>query len=154
MRNEVEIDELVPLIEEVVEGGGTFRFYPRGVSMQPMLYQGKDSVVLGKADEISVGDVVFYRRDDGNFVLHRIVGRHGGAYVMCGDHQGNGVEYGIGREQILFKLVGFYKGEEYHGIDEPQYKKYVAKRVRSIPFYYKNKALFEFLRKVKHIIFK
>nr|MBQ5811050.1 S24/S26 family peptidase [Clostridia bacterium] len=154
MRNEVEIDELLPLIEEVVSSGGTFRFYPRGISMQPMLYQGRDSVVLGKADDISLGDVVFYQRDDGSFVLHRIVGRHGGAYVMCGDHQGNGVEYGIGREQILFKLVGFYKGEEYHTISELKYKMYVAKRVMSIPFYYKNKALFGFLRKVKHIIFK
>ena len=154
MREELALSEILPLMDEVISDGGTFRFYPHGLSMQPMICQGKDSVVLGKVDKISVGDVVFYKRDDGSFVLHRIVGRHGGAYVMCGDHQGNGVEYGIRCEQILYKLVGFYKGEEYHSIDEAEYKKYAKKRVRSIPYYYKNKALFEFLRKVKHIIFK
>lgn len=151
MREQIELDELYPLMCEVIENGGTFRFYPRGVSMQPLLYQGKDSVELGKAGDVKIGDAVFYRRDNGQFVLHRIVGVHKGLYSMCGDNQFHAVEYGIRPDQILFKLVGYYKGDEYHSTEEPEYKEYVEKRLRSIPFYFNHPVLHTFLRKIKRI---
>lgn len=154
MIDKVELEELYPLMTEVIEKGGTFRFYPRGQSMEPMLVQGRDSVELGKAEDIKIGDVVFYRRIGGQFVLHRIVAMHDGLYTMSGDNHGNWLEYGIKREQILFKLVGFYTGDEYHSVDEEEYRKYSAKRISKIPFYYKNPVIRSFLRKVKHLLFK
>ena len=92
MRDFVELNELYPLIKEVIESGGEFKFYPRGISMEPLLHQGDDSVVLGAADSIKTGDVVFYKRDNGSYVLHRIMEKFGGTYTMCGDHQ-NALEY-------------------------------------------------------------
>ena len=154
LRDKVELEELYPLMAEVIENGGTFRFYPRGQSMEPMLVQGRDSVELGKAEDIKIGDVVFYRRTNGQFVLHRIVAMHNGLYTMSGDNHGTWMEHGIAPRQILFKLVGFYIGEEYHSVEEEEYKKYSAKRLSSIPFYYRNSAIHSFLRKVKHFIFK
>lgn len=151
MHEQIELDELYPLMSEVIEKGGTFRFYPRGTSMEPLIIQGKDSVELGKAEDIAIGDAVFYKRENGKFVLHRIVGVHRGLYTMSGDHQRNWMEYGIKREQILFKLVGYYKGEEHHSTDEKEYKEYVKKRLNGIPFYYKNPILYRFLRKVKYM---
>ena len=151
MRETVELCDLVPIMEEVINGGGTFRFYPRGISMQPLLVQGRDSVELGKAENVSVGDAVFYRRDSGQYVLHRIVGVHKGLYSMCGDNQCHAVEYGIRPEQILFKLVGYYKGGEYHSVEEPEYKKYVSERLGKIPFYYNNPVLHGILRKIKKL---
>ncbi len=151
MRKEVELCELLPLMEEVIADGGTFRFYPRGISMQPLICQGRDSVELGRADDIALGDAVFYRRDNGQYVLHRIVDVRNGLYTMCGDHQGHALEYGIRREQVLYKLVGYYKGEEYHSADEEAYREYVKKRLASIPFYYKIPWVRAFLRKIKRI---
>ncbi len=151
MRDEIELSELYPLMDEVISAGGTFRFYPRGTSMLPLLVQGSDSVVLGSAADIKIGDAVFYRREDGAFVLHRLVGIHNGLYTMSGDHQGLSMEHGIRPEQVLFKMVGFYKGETYHSVEEDEYKEYTKKRLRQIPFYYKNPVIHSFLRKVKHI---
>ena len=122
--------------------------------MEPMLKQGRDSVELGKAENIAVGDVVLYKRDSGQFVLHRIVGKCRKTYVMCGDHQGRAIEHGIRPDQILFKLVGFYTDKEYHSVDEKEYREYTQKRLREIPFFYKNKTLYTFLRKVKYMLIK
>lgn len=152
LHNLVELEALLPIMEEVIGAGEAFRFYPRGTSMQPMIVAGRDSVVLGKAENVTVGDVLFYRRDDGAFVLHRLVGVHKGVYTMCGDHQSVCVEHGIRPEQVLFKLVAFYTGEEYHSIEEEEYKEYTKKRLASIPFYYKNPVLHTALRKIKHIL--
>ncbi|MBR5539450.1 MAG: hypothetical protein IKU61_06085 [Clostridia bacterium] len=154
MRDSLELSELLPLMKEVIEGGGVFRFYPRGVSMEPLIVQGKDSVELGKAEDIKIGDAVFYVRDNGQFVLHRIVGKYNGLYTMSGDHQSNLMEHGIRPEQILFKLVGYYKGEEHHDTDEEEYKEYVNKRLAGLPFYCRNPHIYKFSRIIKKILKK
>ena len=151
MRELVELSELYPLIKEVIEKGGEFRLFPRGTSMLPLLIEGDDSVMLGAATDIKTGDVVLYRRKNGAFVLHRLIEKRSGTFTMCGDHQ-VGLEYGILPEQVLAKMVGFYKGDIYHTIDEPQYLEYVKKRINSFPFYRKNPTIYKILRKIKHII--
>lgn len=153
MRDLVELEELYPLMEEVIAKGGTFRLYPRGTSMLPMLVEGKDSVELGRADTLTVGDVVFYRREDGTFVLHRLIAKEKDTLTMCGDHQ-VALEYNIRPEQVLAKLVGFYKSEVYHPINEEEYRQYAAKMVKRFPFYRRNRKIYSFLRKVKHMLIK
>ena len=69
----VNLKEFWPVMKEVIESGGEFTFYPHGISMLPLIRQGVDQVVLVKAENIKLGDVVFYLRDNGQFVLHRIV---------------------------------------------------------------------------------
>ena len=151
MRELVELDELYPLIKEVIDKGGEFRLFPRGTSMLPLLCEGDDSVMLGAATDIKEGDVLFYRRKNGAFVLHRLIEKRDGTFTMCGDHQ-VGLEYGIEPHQVLAKMVGYYKGDVYHAIDEPQYLEYVKKRINSFPFYRKNPTIYKILRKIKHIV--
>lgn len=153
MRDFVELNELYPLIKEVIESGGEFKFYPRGISMEPLLHQGDDSVVLGAADSIKTGDVVFYKRDNGSYVLHRIMEKFGGTYTMCGDHQ-NALEYGIKPSQILAKMVGFYKKEVYHSIDEAEYVKYAKAMVKRFPFYRRNPIIYKVLSSANKIVKK
>lgn len=154
MHDLVEMEELYPLMTEVIAKGGTFRFYPRGTSMLPMLKQGEDSVELSAADLYTAGDVLLYRRDNGMFVLHRLIEKDKkGTLTMCGDHQWS-LEYGIRPDQVLAKLVGFYKGEQYHSVEEEAYRSYAKKEVKRFPFYRRNKKLYTFLRKVKHIFVK
>ena len=104
--------------------GGEFRLYPKGTSMLPLLRQGIDSVVLVSADSVSVNDMVLYRRDDGQFVLHRIIKINGDELVMCGDNQYE-LEYGIRKEHILARVCSFYYDNELISLDNEKYLKYV-----------------------------
>lgn len=87
---------LIPLLEQ----GEPVPLTVTGSSMFPFLHHGRDSVYLTKCrQEPRVGDLVFYRRTGGQFVLHRIV-TAGDTYTLLGDRQVN-EEPGIRREQIL-----------------------------------------------------
>ena len=56
-----------------------------GNSMQP-LYQQGDLVIVHKAAEYRVGDIVTYRNPDIGPVIHRIIGQQGDHYILKGDH--------------------------------------------------------------------
>ncbi len=83
----ISLDELYPIIKEQLESGGTVKLPITGTSMLPLLVWGRDSVELIKSESYSIGDIIFYRRDDGHFVLHRIVGKDDKGFVLCGDNQ-------------------------------------------------------------------
>ena len=121
---EVSLKEVWPIMKEVIESGGEFSFFPHGTSMMPLIRQGLDSVVLVKAEELKKGDAVFYQRDNGQFVLHRIVKIKNGEYIMCGDNQYE-LEYGIEQRHILAKVKAVKR--DGHTIDDSvtEYRKYV-----------------------------
>lgn len=83
----ISLDELYPIIKEQLESGGTVKLPITGTSMLPLLVWGRDSVELVKSQEYKKCDIIFYRRDDGHFVLHRIVDKNDKGYVLCGDNQ-------------------------------------------------------------------
>lgn len=87
---EVYLSDVIDVIEEVLASGGEFNIFPRGVSMLPLIVQDRDSVVL-KRDFVNTAkkhDIAFYRRANGQFVLHRVMRVCGdNTYVMCGDNQ-------------------------------------------------------------------
>ena len=127
---EFYLADAIEVIEEVLQGGGEFRLYPKGTSMLPLLVQGKDSVVLRRRIDsvdapLKKHDIAFYRRTGGQFVLHRVMKiASDGTYVMCGDNQ-TAMEQGIAPNQIIGYVCGIYKGEEYLSLDSPKYKRYV-----------------------------
>lgn len=72
-----------------------------GSSMVPFLVHGRDTVYLSKvAQPLKKGDMIFYRRRGGQYVLHRICKVRDGSYDLVGDGQ-VAIEHGIGPEQIL-----------------------------------------------------
>lgn len=80
-----EYDETIRL---VLDSGGEFTIYPKGTSMLPLIVQQRDSVTLAKpSGELRRGDIAFYLRDNGQYVLHRVIGSENGRYTMCGDNQ-------------------------------------------------------------------
>ena len=91
-------------IREVLDSGGEFTLYPRGTSMLPLIVQGRDSVTLVKAEEFRAGDIAFYQRENGQYVLHRVIAADGETYTMCGDNQ-LAPEYGVKPEQIIAKAA-------------------------------------------------
>ena len=143
---DITLAEIWPVMKEVIESDGEFTFFPKGTSMLPLIRQGKDQAVLVKADEIKCGDAVFYRRDNGQFVLHRVVKIKNGEYIMCGDNQAV-LEYGITSKHILAKLKAVIRDGEVIDESNKKYRKYVkslsrrrlAKRLRSRLSRIKNK---------------
>ncbi len=86
---EAQLSDLIDIIIEKLEMGGTVTFTPHGESMLPMLRDGEDVVVLSKPKgRLHLFDIPLYRRKDGSFVLHRVIDfQRDGSYVLCGDNQ-------------------------------------------------------------------
>ena len=124
----IDIGEIMPMISECISSGRSVRIPIKGTSMLPLLREGIDSAVLSRCDEPARGDVVLYRRDGGDYVLHRIIALRGDRYVMCGDNQ-HIAEGGIRRDQIIATMTSYYRGEREMRTDSLSYKLYCARRV-------------------------
>lgn len=80
--------EITPIMREVLDGGGRVKLSPRGVSMLPFIREERDEVTLTKPSApYRKGDVFLYEREDGNLVLHRLVGRNKNGLIFRGDNQ-------------------------------------------------------------------
>lgn len=120
---ETSLEELMPIMEECLSAGKSFRFSPRGISMLPLLREGKDSVLLSPLPEkLCKYDVPLYRRDDGKFVLHRIV-KAGETFTCIGDNQFV-YEPGLRCDQMIAVMTGFYREEKFHSVKSPAYRFY------------------------------
>lgn len=113
--------------EEYLEKNGTLTYTNVGVSMMPLLRQGKDLFTVTKkgAERCKAGDVVLYRRPPDSYVLHRIVEVLPDSYVLLGDNTVKR-EYGIKDEDILGVMTGFVRGGKTHSVTEPWYRVYTA----------------------------
>lgn len=134
MRKELTVAEMLPLIEEATESGGVFTLYPKGASMKPLIRQGSDAVELCAIDRVAVGDIVLFRRENGEFVLHRIVDEKPEGYVFCGDNQCV-LEGGIKREQMIARADAILRDGKRTPVTDPEYLAYVRtlpKRRRKI----------------------
>ena len=117
LNKEVGLDDVMQIIAEKLETGGSVTFNPKGTSMLPMLRDGDDTVVLSKPKgRLHLFDLPLYRRKDGSYVLHRVVNfGSDGSYTMCGDNQ-FAVEKGITDDDVIGVVTAFYrKGKPLHG---------------------------------------
>lgn len=118
-----ELDNLMPLFRERLAAGQRVRFSPRGISMLPMLRQGIDTVTLSPLPEtLRKYDLPLYRRDDGHYVLHRIV-KTGQTYTCIGDNQFV-YEPGLRRDQMIALVTAFSRGEREYSVTDWRYRFY------------------------------
>ena len=102
------INEMMPLIIESVESGNDVELSPRGVSMLPMLREGKDSVIItSPSGRLKKYDIPLYRRSDGVYVLHRVV-KVGEFYACVGD--GQYILERVSDEQVVAVVKKFRRG--------------------------------------------
>ena len=100
--------------EEELARSGNFTHTFRGVSMRPLLIQGRDMFTITKKQgRCNKYDVVLYKRPPASYVLHRVVEVREQDYVILGDNCLN-KEYGIRDEDIVGVMTSFVrKGKEY-----------------------------------------
>ena len=141
--------------KELLEKDGTLVQFPIGYSMLPMLRQKRDTVVIKRINrKPKKNDVVLYLRDDGRYILHRIIKVKNNGYIIRGDNCYFN-EYDITDKHIIGILEGFYKDDEYIDCSSnTRYKIYVFFRRYT---YYPRKlshCLHILLSKIKHTLIK
>ena len=112
MSDPIYLSDYEELIREVLASGGEFRLYPHGTSMLPLIRQGVDSVALRSLDRPPRKyDILFYRRKDGSYILHRVKEVTDKGLVLWGDNH-TMLEYGITEENIIGYAARIFRGDK------------------------------------------
>lgn len=92
--------------EEEIQRRGYLLYRNEGDSMLPLIRQGRDLVLISGKPEgrLKKYDVPLYRRDSGQYVLHRVLRVRKNDYVLCGDNRWQR-ETGISDRHIIGVLT-------------------------------------------------
>lgn len=152
----LNMESLLPFIEEAFNRGLDFQIPITGTSMNPLLYQNRDFVKIVKSSSpLNVGDIPLYRRDNGAFVLHRVVGiKENGEYIMCGDNQFI-LEYGITDKNIIgVAKILIIDGKEINVDTDTDYLNYKEKYLKNLKTRYPARRLRYKLHLIKKALLK
>jgi len=117
------MQQLSSFLTEIVEGGSSAELTATGNSMRPMLRDRVSRVRLAKPKTLKRGDIPLYQRDNGSYVLHRIVETDQETVTCCGDAQWH-LERGIRKEQILAVVTDFTWNDRWVSCDCKWYRCY------------------------------
>lgn len=111
-------------LEQELRSGNTCVSTTVGDSMKPMLRNRKDTIILKPVTGVlKKYDLPLYLRSNGEYVLHRIVGRRGEGYITRGDNCLWKEE--VSQEWILGVVTEFYRGEKHYFVTDWKYRLYV-----------------------------
>ena len=117
------LEYLMPVFRERLAAGQSIRFAPQGRSMLPMLREGIDQVVISPiTGELKKYDIPLYQRENGQYVLHRIV-EISDTYTCIGDNQFV-KERGIKREQMIAVVTAFERNGRKYKTNNGSYQLY------------------------------
>lgn len=101
----VDTNEYVSALRELAEEGRVVSMLIAGSSMSPFLCHNRDYIYFTRPDrELRRGDMVFYQRDTGQYVMHRIYKKKTDGYYMVGDAQTQ-IEGPLRRDQIFALII-------------------------------------------------
>ena len=101
----VDTQEYMEMIRALLEDGQEVSMIVTGNSMRPFLKHRRDKICMKKTDrKLRKGDIVFYRRENGQYVMHRILKCGDQSYTLLGDGQ-IVPESGIRQEQIFARIT-------------------------------------------------
>ena len=97
----------------------------KGDSMMPLIKQDRDLLIIEPANgRLKKYDVPLYKRDSGQYVLHRILKVREDDYVICGDNRWV-KEYGIQDRHIIGVLTAVVRDGKEISVNNWKYKLYV-----------------------------
>ena len=111
--------EMYPLMAEMLAKDGTVTFTVAGWSMQPMVYNRRDTVTLAKPQlPLKKYDLPLFRLDNGKFILHRVVKVYkNGNYKCQGDNRCE-PEDNIRDDQIIGVVKSFNRNGKQIDVDK------------------------------------
>ena len=111
--------------EEILARDGKLIYTNVGDSMLPLIREGHDLLVIEPVQgRLKKYDVPLYRRDSGQYVLHRILRVRTRDYVLCGDNRWHR-ETGITDRQIIGRLAAVIRNGKEIPVTAPLYRLYV-----------------------------
>lgn len=109
--------------EELLAKDGKLVYKTRGVSMEPMLRQDRDLVIIRiPGSRLKKNDVALYKRGK-DYVLHRVIEVMPDHYLIRGDNT-YGLET-VPDEAVIGVLTGFQRKGKQHDVTEWGYQLYV-----------------------------
>ena len=105
--------------EDVIADQGRLVYTNEGDSMIPVIREGNLLVIEAVKAPLKVGDIPLYKRDSGQYVLHRIVEIKKGKYSMKGDNR-TLVEKGITDKHIIGVLTGIVRNGKTYPVETTQ----------------------------------
>ena len=112
--------------EEEIRRSGYLIYRNVGDSMLPLIRQGRDLLLISRKPEgrLNQYDVPLYRRDSGQYVLHRILQVRKDDYVLCGDNRWQR-ETGISDRHIIGVLTAVIRDGKQLPVTDWRYRLYV-----------------------------
>jgi hypothetical protein len=95
-----------------------------GDSMLPLIREGKDLLIIEKkSGRLKKYDIPLYKRDSGQYVLHRVLKVRRDDYVICGDNRWR-KEYGITDRHIIGVLTAVVRNGRELSVTDWRYRLY------------------------------
>ena len=117
LRVNVSMQELDTIIVQTVKAGGAVELTVTGCSMMPLLLDKRSIVRLRRKEHYALGDIVLFRRNNGEYVLHRVCRIHDGLYDILGDNV-PAPDCDIRPEQLIAAVCAYSrKGGYWHSSD-------------------------------------
>lgn len=112
--------------EEQLAKSGKLIYTNKGDSMMPLIKQDRDLLIISRKPRrrLKKYDVPLYKRDSGQYVLHRILQVRPHDYVICGDNRWS-KEYGIQDRHIIGVLTAVVRNGKEISVNDWKYRAYV-----------------------------
>ena len=116
------MEELIQIVQLQLSQNGCASLSVTGSSMWPMLRHMQDRVLIAPVKALKRGDIILYRRDNGQYVLHRILKKKD-SYVLCaGDNQLE--KERVENSWVIASVTEFYRGGKRYSVTGKGYRLY------------------------------
>lgn len=128
--------------EEQLDKYGSFTYRNTGISMMPLLKQGRDLFTVRKkqpGERLKKYDVALYRRGD-QYVLHRVLELIDGGYIIRGDNCLN--KENVKENDIIAVMTEYVHKGKAHTVEDKAFISYTKRMMFFSPiriFYGKSK---------------
>ena len=129
----ISMDSIVPLIRLQLEQGERSHLVVTGVSMHPTLRHCRDRVELvPPPQQLRRGDLILYQRENGRYILHRIITKpRDGGFFCAGDHQWEPEP--VRQEQVIALVDTYIRGGKRIAVTSLRCRLYVWLLVMAFP---------------------
>jgi len=116
---------MISTFEDEIDKHGSIVYTNVGDSMMPLIKQGRDLLIITKpTGRLKKYDIPLYKRDSGQYVLHRIMKVRQDDYLICGDNR-YGMESGITDAHIIGVLTELVRDGKRISMQDKRYRLYV-----------------------------
>ena len=118
-------------IEETLGFHGVYMGPTTGISMEPMLKNRRDTIVVRpKTERLKPLDVALYKRGNA-YVLHRVISVIDDGYIIRGDNCYN--DEIVPESTVIGVLTEFFRKNKHFLCTDEKYLKYAQRRVKTYP---------------------